>query len=146
MLEEEDLSSNVLNFLNASFGFDRVVPLGGTEFVLFTRRETESEAKLRPKLIRRWVLVPKDWVVLDRSQDILRVARDGRRAGPSPGTLPDISSEAVRPGPRFTERGIEFTTTHFPGDLEIYIPSPYTGTALDAEGRNALGLPPPLEE
>lgn len=144
MVDDEDLEAHVLNFFGSSFGFERSVPIGGTSFLLFTRRETESEAKFRPKTVRRWVLVPREWVFADRTQEVLLLGRDGKRPTRSPGMLSIQSSDGTRPPPEFQEQGIEFVTRKFPGDLELYCVKASMGKVLNEEGLASLGLPAPL--
>lgn len=146
MVDEEDLASTVLNFYGASFGYERTIPIAGVPFALFTRRETESEAKFRPKVVRRWVLVPQDWIFFDRNQEVLILGRDGKRPARVSGLLSVQSSDGTRPPAEFEEQGIEFLTRKFPSDLELYLVRGYAARVLSEEGRGALGLPPPLKD
>ncbi|MDE1819464.1 MAG: hypothetical protein KGJ23_00370 [Euryarchaeota archaeon] len=143
MIDEEDLASTVLTFLGASFGYERTVPIEGTSFLLFTRRETESEAKFRPKTVRRWVLLPQEWVFTDRNQEVLVLGKDGKR--PKGGGLVALqSSDGTRPPAEFQEQGIDFVTRKFPGDLELYLVRSLIGALLTTKGLESLGLPAPL--
>lgn len=141
MLTEEELAESVLNFLKTSFAFERLLKLEGTEFAVFTRRETEAEAKLRPKVIRRWVVVPHTWVFFDKDADVLVLGKGGHK----PSRLIALQVEGERstlPADHFQEQGIEFMTHRFPGDLELYAPRPFA-TEWTPLTYAALGLPPP---
>lgn len=140
MVDEEELASTVLSFYGASFGFERTLRVQGSELALFTRRETESEAKFRPKVVRRWVLVPREWLFFERRQEVLVLGKDGRKPSHA-GLVPIQSSEGGRPPEEFQEQGIDFVTRKFPGDLEVYTVRSLVGKVLSGEGRAALGLP-----
>ncbi len=146
VIEEEELESTVLNFFGASFGYERTVSIGGTSFLLFTRRETESEAKFRPKTVRRWLLLPHAWVFTDRNQEVLVLGRDGKKPLKGGGLLSAPSSDGARPPKEFEEQGIDFVTRKFPGDLELYVVKAFLSTVLSETGLGSLGLPAPLAD
>lgn len=140
MIEEEDLDSTVLTFCGASFGFDRALKIGGQDLALFTRRETESEAKFRPRIVRRWLLVPRAWLFVDRNREVLVLGKDGKKPSLT-GTISIQSSDGTRPLPEFEEQGIPFTTEKFPDNLELYVVANLRERILTAEGCDALGIP-----
>lgn len=142
MIDEEDLESTVLTFCGASFGFERALSISGQDLALFTRRETESEAKFRPRIVRRWLLVPRGWLFLDRNREVLVLGKEGKRPSLS-GTVRIQDSEGARPPARFDEQGIPFVTEKFPGDLELYVVAALRDRILTEEGCASLGIPPP---
>ncbi|HKV89726.1 MAG TPA: hypothetical protein VJQ43_00825, partial [Thermoplasmata archaeon] len=81
MLDEADLETNVLEFVLKSFQFDRTQTVGGVDYAVFHRTETESESKFRPRLVKLVLAVPRDWVVHDLAADLLLIASDGVHPG-----------------------------------------------------------------
>ena len=77
MIDEGTLSANLLGFRLKSFAFERSAEVGGVAYALFHRTETESESKLRPRLLSLWLVVPQEWVLFDEAADTLRIAADG---------------------------------------------------------------------
>jgi hypothetical protein len=142
VIEEEDLDSTVLTFYGASFGFERALRIGALDLALFTRRETESEAKFRPRIVRRWLLVPRAWLFLDKNREVLVLGKDGKRPA-STGTIGIQNSEGTRPPPRFEEQGIPFRTEPVSKDLELYVVSSMRDAILSEEGCASLGIPHP---
>ena len=115
MLEESELTVNLLEFRQKSFHFDRIVEEAGQEYALFARTETESERRRRPRLVHLTVAAPREWLIYDPELDLLRLARDGKH-------LPERSSEtavesAAEPS-EFTEQGIDWTRVE--GPKQVY--------------------------
>lgn len=119
MLDETDLEMNVLEFRQRTFQFERLLELGGREYAVFSRTETESESQFRPRLVHLRVVVPRGWVVYDEANDLLLVARDGS-------TLPAHPAEEVTEiraeSPEFAEQGIDWRRVAGPGGVLVYAP------------------------
>lgn len=145
MIDEEELDASVLSFYGASFGYERVVHIGKEEMVLFSRRETESEMKFRPKIVRRWVLIPRSWLFRDPDHDLLVLGKDGRKPVRG-GVIAIQSSDGTRPPSEFQEQGITFRTVKFPQDLEMYVVKSLETQSLSSASREALGIPAPLPD
>ena len=97
MLDVADLEVNLLDFVQKSFGFRRLVEVDGQEYAVFERTETESEAKFRPRLIRLYVVVPRSLIVHDFAADLLRIAPDGHTPGPrATGSAVEIGRASCR--------------------------------------------------
>ncbi len=146
MLSEEELQGQVLTFRATSFSYERQIEGPEGPWALFHRRETEAKAKLRPRVIRRWVLVPLPWVFGDRGSGSLVLGREGRRppSGLSPG--PMVSEEPLPlPGPTFEEQGIPFHRFRFPSGEELYVPEEQKEAWGKVANLSRLGLPPPLD-
>ena len=120
MLEESELSVNLLEFRQKSFQFDRLLQLGEHEYAVFLRTETESESRLRPKLVHLTVAVPREWVLYDPELDLLRIARDGRHLPPR---LPGTAVESAAEPSEFTEQGIEWKRVEGPKHIYRYVPA-----------------------
>jgi hypothetical protein len=138
MLSASDLEVNVLEFRQRSFQFDRLEHVGGEDYALFSRTETESESQFRPRLVHLHLAIPLAWVVLDEANDCLRVARDG---GPPPPRLIEAVVEVGAEPVQFREQGIEWTRTSAGAGTLWYVPTDRAQPLLDAEGRSALGMP-----
>jgi hypothetical protein len=138
VLSISDLEINVLEFRQRSFSFERIEAIGGEEYALFSRTETESESQFRPKLVHLHLVVPLGWVVMDEPNDCLRVARDG--GAPPPRLIETVLEVGAEP-PKFKEQGIEWTRTAAPAGVLWYTPSDRAETLLSDETRRALGMP-----
>ncbi len=137
MLEPSDLEVNILEFRHKSFSYDRLATVDGVEFVVFARTETESESRLRPRLIHLRVVVPHASVVFDTGADLLFLAPDGIRPGPrEAGTAVESAAE----GTEFREQGFDFRRVALAPDSFVYVPREQLDRALSAEGRRTLGL------
>jgi hypothetical protein len=137
VLTASDLEVNVLEFRQRSFQFDRLASFEGTEYAVFSRTETESESQFRPRLVHLHVVVPLAWVVLDATNDALRIARDGATAPPH--LLETVVEVGAEPA-QFREQGIEWTRTSAGDGDHVYGPSELTARLLGPEGRAALGV------
>jgi hypothetical protein len=119
MIEDSDLESNVLEFVLKSFQYDRTTEVGGTEYALFHRTETESESQFRPKLVKLVLVVPKAWVVHDLASDLLLIASDGVHPGPrGSGTAMEAAAEKTE----FPEQGVDWVRVARPNGGWIYYP------------------------
>ena len=138
MVDEDILSLNVLQFAGKSFDFDAAIQVGGVEYVVFSRTETESEAKLRPELVRMRVVVPREWVEYDEASDTLGL----RASGAAPGPLRRRAAGASTLEPEeFRDQGIDWHRFTFPDRHRLYLPKGEEARLLTPEGRSALGLP-----
>ncbi|MFY9716862.1 MAG: hypothetical protein WAK40_02870 [Thermoplasmata archaeon] len=137
MLSASDLEINVLDFRQRSFSFERLASLGGTPFAVFSRTETESESKFRPKLVHLKLAVPLAWILLDETSDSLRVARDGLG-------LPMVSAEGVvevgAERPEFREQGVEWRRSDGPSGSLVYAPAEFAAAVFTPDGYRALGI------
>lgn len=140
MLEPADLEVNILEFRHKSFSYDRLASVDQVEFAVFTRTETESESRLRPRLIHLRVIVPRASVVLDIGADLLFLAPDGVRPGPrEAGTAVESAAE----GTEFREQGFDFRRVALASDSFVYAPREQVERVLSPEGRRSLGLTDP---
>jgi hypothetical protein len=137
VIDEGTLAVNLLGFRLKSFAFERTADVGGVPYALFHRTETESESKLRPRLLSLWLVVPQEWVAYDEASDSLRIAADGLPPGPpATGTALETAAESEQ----FTEQGVEWRRQAL-GALELlYVPDARAGPLLSPAGRRALGL------
>ena len=136
MIEPADLEVNVLEFLHKSFGFDSIATVDGEELVVFHRRETEDESKLRPRTIRLFVLVPRGQLVYDAVEDLVRIAPDGLTPGPrSAGEAREASADATD----FTEQGVDWHRAAVPNGV-AYVPQGRAGLLNRPEDVARLGL------
>jgi hypothetical protein len=137
VLTAGDLEVNVLEFRQRSFQFQRIVALDGRDVALFSRTETETESRFRPRLIHLHLLVPVEWVVLDEPNDVLLLARDGA-------TVPvRLSEQVVEVGAErteFDEQGIPFRRAGGPSGSFVYAPAELAGPWLNDVAYGALGL------
>ncbi|HTT34636.1 MAG TPA: hypothetical protein VMH78_02040 [Thermoplasmata archaeon] len=136
MLETSDLEGNVLEFLHKSFGFERLAAVGGTEYAVFSRRETESESKLRPRIIRLFVVAPRAAIVHELSADLLLLAPDGIRPGPRTGAP---AREADAEPTAFEEQGFAWRRVGAPAGI-VYLPAEAAETLAAPAALIALGL------
>ncbi|MHB8351584.1 MAG: hypothetical protein ACYDFT_02670 [Thermoplasmata archaeon] len=131
MIDESVLSVNLLTFRKKSFGFLRLLARGAHGYAVFHRTETETESKLRPKLLGLWVLCPTEWLLYDEPTDGLLIGADGVVPGPElPGTALETASEAER----FLEQGLRWIRRPWGADRFVYIPE-----AREAEFGGAAG-------
>jgi hypothetical protein len=137
VLTASDLEINVLEFRQRSFQFDRLASLDGEEYAVFSRTETESESQFRPRLLHLHLVVPLAWVVLDETNDSLRIAKDGVTAPPH---LIETVIEVGAEPPLFKEQGIEWSRTAGPAGAHFYGPAERATRLFSAEGHAALGL------
>lgn len=119
MIDEATLEANVLSFREKSFGYDRTVEVGGTEFALFHRTEVESESRFRPKLMRLKLAVPRALVLGDLASEMLVLAPDGKTPGPRRGTT---AQEVAADESEFREQGLEFVRSVAPDGAILYLP------------------------
>jgi len=137
VLDVADLEVNVLEFRQRAFQFERVVEVGGTPYAVFSRTETESEARFRPKLVHLRLVVPQAWLLLDPAEDVLLVACDGA-------TVPEHPTDSVvevdaEPSD-FVEQGIEFRRVTSPEHAFVYAPAELAEALLVPKGLAALGI------
>ena len=138
MVEDETLSLNVLQFAGKSFDYDSTVMIGGTEYAIFARTETETEAKLRPELVRMRVVVPRDWVHYEEASDTLLLAAPGGAAGPS---RRRAAGATMLEPEEFRDQGIDWHRLTLTGRHTLYLPKGEEARLLAPEGRQALGVP-----
>jgi hypothetical protein len=137
VLSVADLEINVLEFRQRSFSFERVAELGPESWVVFGRTETESESQFRPRLVHLKVVVPVAWVVLDATNDLLSLAKDGTTV-PVRLTEPVVEVGAERT--EFSEQGIEWRRATGPQGTLVYAPAERAAEALSPAGYAALGI------
>jgi hypothetical protein len=125
VVDEADLETNVLEFVLKSFQFDRTETVGGVEYAVFHRTETESESKFRPKLVKLVLLVPKEWIVHDLASDLLLIASDGLHPGHrGSGTAVEAAAEKTE----FSEQGVDWIRLPRPSGGWIYLPKKSEGS------------------
>ncbi|MGP8077522.1 MAG: hypothetical protein ACLQD8_01510 [Thermoplasmata archaeon] len=137
MLTASDLEVNVLDFRQRSFQFERLAAVGGTEFAVFSRTETESESQFRPRLVHLRLAAPLAWVRLDEGTDSLRISRDGLDLAMVPAE-PVVEVGAERP--EFREQGVEWKRSDGPSGFLVYAPAEFAGLLLTPKGFAALGI------
>lgn len=135
-MELAELETNVLEFQHKSFSFERVATLDGTELAVFSRRETETESKFRPKVIRLFVVVPIAQVVYDLAADLLLIAPDGATPGPR-GV--GVAAEAAAGTTEFNEQGLAWRRVAVPSGL-AYSPAVLAPALERPVSLAALGL------
>jgi hypothetical protein len=138
VLDDETLSMNVLQFAGKSFDYDSTVTIGGTEFAIFARTETETEAKLRPELVRMRVVVPRSWVEYEEASDTLLLVAPGGTAGPA---RRRAAGATMLEPEEFRDQGIDWHRLTLAGRHSLYVPKSEEGRLLSSEGRAALGVP-----
>ena len=139
MVEDEILSMNVLQFAGKSFDYDSTVTIAGVEYAIFARTETETEAKLRPELVRMRVVVPRTWVEYEEASDTLRLVAPGGPAGPA---RRRAAGATLAEPEDFRDQGIDWHRLSLPGRHTLYLPKTEEPRLLASEGRAALGVPP----
>jgi hypothetical protein len=138
MVDDETLSMNVLQFAGKSFDYDSTVIVGGTEFAIFGRTETETEAKLRPELVRMRVVVPREWVQYEEASDTLLLVAPGGPLGPS---RRRAAGATMLEPEEFRDQGIDWHRLTLSDRHTLYLPKAEESRLLSAEGRAALGVP-----
>lgn len=136
MVEAADLEVNVLEFLHKSFSFERLATLDGEELAVFHRRETESESKLRPKILRLFVVIPRPNLVLDTDEGLLRITSDGVTPGPRG---KGSAREAAADPTDFAEQGMEWHRTSVPLGI-AYVPRARSADLSRPTALSVLGL------
>jgi hypothetical protein len=137
VLDEGTLSMNLLDFRLKSFGYERTAEVNGRPFLLFHRTETESESKLRPQLVKLWVVLPAEWVKFDETLDSLVIRPEGRSRGPrSTGIALEVDAEAER----FTEQGLPFRRRPLGKDGVLYVPEELSEPLASPAALTSLGL------
>jgi hypothetical protein len=137
VLTAGDLEVNVLEFRQRSFQYQRTATVGDQEIALFSRTETESESRFRPKLIHLQLLVPVGWVVLDEANDVLLLAKDGATV---PVRLTEQVVEVAAERPEFDEQGIAWTRAVGPSGAYVYAPRELADRLLTPAGYAALAI------
>ncbi len=127
----------MLEFRQRAFQFERVSEIEGVPFALFSRTETESESRFRPRLVHLKLAVPQAWVVYDEPNDALALARDGKTV---PVRLTEPVVEVAAERPEFREQGIEWRRADGPGGVLVYAPAEHAERLLTPSGFAALGL------
>lgn len=135
VLDEGTISVNLLAFRVKSFSYDRGLEVDGEPYSVFSRTETESEAKLRPRLVRLFVAVPTAWLIFDEPSDGLVLGTDGTHAGPR---STGIALESAADTERFTEQGIDWQRTGLGPDRVLYVPADRASVLLAPATRSAL--------
>jgi hypothetical protein len=119
VVDEADLETNVLEFVLKSFQYDRTDTVGGIDYAVFHRTETESESKFRPKLVKLVVAVPREWVVHDLASDLLLIASDGLHPGHrGSGSAMEAAAEKTE----FPEQGVDWVRIPRPTGGWVYVP------------------------
>jgi hypothetical protein len=137
MLSTADLEVNVLEFRQRSFQYERSGEVGGTDYAVFGRTETETERKLRPRLVHLLLVVPRGWIVLDEGSDLLRVAREGTPDPPSTAPVVEIAADPSE----FREGGAEWVRTSRTSETLVYLPKGSAPELLTDDARDRLGVP-----
>jgi len=139
VIDDEVLSLNVLQFAGKSFDYDSTITVGGRDYAIFGRTETESEAKLRPELVRMRVVLPREWVQYEEASDTLMLVRPDAPTGPS---RRRAAGTTMLEPEEFRDQGIDWHRLTLAGRHALYLPKGEEGRLLSSEGRTALGLPP----
>jgi hypothetical protein len=136
MLDAAMLETGVLEFRHKSFSFARLATVGSTEFAVFARRETETESKLRPKVIRLFVAVPRARLLYESETESLWLSPDGVRPGPrDAGTAQEAAAEAAE----FQEQGLAWKRLAVAAGI-AYVPAEHAAALGDEEAQAALGF------
>ena len=138
MVDDETLSLNVLQFAGKSFDYESTVTVAGIEYAIFARTETETEAKLRPELVRMKVVVPREWVQYEEASDTLMLLVTG--AVPGPARRRAAGTTMLEPE-EFRDQGIDWHRIALPNKHSLYLPKGEESRLLTPEGRTALGVP-----
>lgn len=138
MVDDETLSVNVLQFAGKSFDYDSTVTIAGMEYAVFGRTETETEAKLRPELVRMRVVVPRAWVQYEEASDTLFL----QSGAPAEGGSRRRAAGATRLEPEeFRDQGVDWHRLALGGRHTLYVPKVEEPRLLSPEGRAALRVP-----
>ncbi len=142
MVDDETLSMNVLQFAGKSFDYDTTVVVGDLEYAIFARTETETEAKLRPELVRMRVVVPREWVHYEEASDTLTLGAPGGTAGPA---RRRAAGATMLEPEEFRDQGIDWHRLSLADGHRLYLPKGEEGRLLGHEGRRVLGVPSAAE-
>jgi hypothetical protein len=135
VLDESDLAMNLLSFRMKNFSFERSVEIDGNRYALFHRTETESESKLRPKLLTMWLVAPWEWLLYDEAEDSVLLGRDGSTPGPHmKGTALEAAAEPVR----FEEQGMSWERESPAPGVYLYLPAERLEQLRSPAAREAL--------
>jgi hypothetical protein len=140
VLDEATLAVNLLRFREKTFAYERRARMDETDFALFARTETESESRLRPKLVRLRVAVPLEWVRLDEAAETLVIGREGASTPGAPRSRGASAQESAAEPPEFREQGIEWRRRELGALRYLYAPAEFAARVFSDEGRRALGL------
>ncbi len=135
MASPADLEVNLLEFRQKSFQFARLVRVGTEEFALFSRTETESENRFRPKLVQLFLALPRRSIRYDREEETLRWGDPEPRR---PTAAEPVGSERGE----FRENGIDFRRLSLGGGRWLYVPAESAETLARPDALAALGLAP----
>jgi hypothetical protein len=138
VLDDQTLSLNVLQFAGKSFDYDSTISVDGTEYAIFGRTETETEAKLRPELVRMRVVVPREWVQYEEASDTLLLVSPGADTGPS---RRRAAGATMLEPEEFRDQGIDWHRLTFAAKHSLYLPKGEETRLLSPQGRTALGVP-----
>ncbi len=138
MLDEATLSMNILQFAGKSFDFESTVTVAGVEYAVFARTETETEAKLRPNLVRMRVVVPRAWVTYEEASDTLVLTKEG--VAGTPQRRRAAGATTLEPE-EFRDQGIDWKRETVGENQRFYLPKEDAARLLSREGRLILGLP-----
>jgi hypothetical protein len=138
VVDDETLSLNVLQFAGKSFDYDSTVVVGDIEYAIFARTETETEAKLRPELVRMRVVVPREWVRYEEASDSLMLVAPGGTASP---TRRRAAGATMLEPEEFRDQGIDWHRLTLAEKHTLYLPKSEEPRLLSHEGRRALGVP-----
>lgn len=136
MIDPATLEMAVLEFRHKSFSFDRLATVGATEYAVFGRRETETESKLRPKVIRLFVAVPRHQLLYESDTESLWISPDGALPGPRDA---GVAQEAAAEAPEFTEQGLTWRRLTVPAGI-AYVPTTEAGALGTDRAQEALGF------
>lgn len=133
MLDEATLAANLLTFRSKSFGFSHRV--AGTEggWLVFHRTETESETRLRPKLVQLYLVVPEGQIGFDEPSESLVLGEGTPAAGA--GAL-----EASADPEEFDEQGRHWKRKALSGDRILYVPAADAAELFGSDWLPRLGL------
>ncbi|MCI4353232.1 MAG: hypothetical protein L3K14_07620 [Thermoplasmata archaeon] len=138
MVDDETLSMNVLQFAGKNFDYESTVRVASLEYAIFARTETETEAKLRPQLVRLRVVVPREWVHYEEAFDTLVLVSG--QGTPGPQRRRAAGTTMLEPE-EFRDQGIDWHRLTLPGRHSLYLPKGEESRLLTPEGRAALGVP-----
>ena len=138
MVDDETLSMNVLQFAGKNFDYEATVSVEGAEYAIFARTETETEAKLRPELVRLRVVVPREWVHYEEAFDTLVLLSGAAAAGPE---RRRAAGTTMLEPEDFRDQGIEWHRITLPARHSLYLPKAEATRLLSPAGRTALGIP-----
>jgi hypothetical protein len=138
VVDDEILSLNVLQFAGKSFDYESTVSVAGMEYAVFARTETETEAKLRPELVRMRVVVPREWVQYEEASDTLQLQSP---AAPGGATRRRAAGATMLEPEEFRDQGIDWHRLTLAGRHRLYLPKAEEARLLSPEGKTALGVP-----